>query len=312
MDRNWMYDGNNPGKRGQVKDVFKMGVEFFINTVKHNLIVIREGGIRCPCVVCGCTCMRSEDEIRVHLYNKGFQPNYWVWSSHGESMSTSSVPVNQGVSSSGIQSSIVPQNYQHYDPFNEMNDMITNALGFNVPNYVPNEADGPIDDDEYDGDVNIEQPNEEARRFFYLLKETNKPLFEGSLDSKLSVCIRLLGVKSQNVSKLTMDLITKLMLDITTDSHDDMPKSYYQAKQLVAKLGLGVKRIDCCVNGCMLYYNNEFGVSDGALLECKFCHEPRYRVAKNSRSSRRKPVPRKAMFYLPIIPRLQRLYFFFV
>jgi hypothetical protein len=45
--------------------------------------------------------MRSEDEIKVHLYNKGFQPNYWVWSSHGEGMSTSVVPMNhQGASSS--------------------------------------------------------------------------------------------------------------------------------------------------------------------------------------------------------------------
>ncbi|CAJ2649063.1 unnamed protein product [Trifolium pratense] len=105
-----------------------------------------------------------------------------------------------------------------------------------------------------------------------------------------------------------MDLITKLMLDITIDRPLDLPKNYYEARQLVAKLGLGAKRIDCCVNGCMLYYSNEFGVADGALLECKFCQEPRYRVTRNSRSVRRKPIPRKAMFYLPIIPRLQRLY----
>jgi hypothetical protein len=32
-----------------------------------------------------------------------------------------------------------------------------------------------------------------------------------------------------------MDLITKLMLDITKDNHDDLPKSYYEAKQLVAE-----------------------------------------------------------------------------
>ncbi|CAJ2648413.1 unnamed protein product [Trifolium pratense] len=105
-----------------------------------------------------------------------------------------------------------------------------------------------------------------------------------------------------------MDLITKLMLDITIDRPLDLPKNYYEARQLVAKLGLGAKRIDCCVNGCMLYYSNEFGVADDALHECKFCQEPRYRVTRNSRSVRRKPIPRKAIFHLPIIPRLQRLY----
>ncbi|KAK2426327.1 hypothetical protein QL285_025010 [Trifolium repens] len=307
-DRNWMYDRNNPGKRGQVKEEFKIGVELFINTVKYNPVVIREGGIRCPCVACQCIRMGSEDEIRAHLYKKGFQPNYWVWSSHGEGRSTS-VPVNQGrASSSVIQPVVVPQNYQHYDQFNEMNNMITNALGFNVPIYVPNDVGVP-NDDEYDTDVNVERPNEQAQRFFDLLKETNTPLFEGSRDSKLTVCIKLLGVKSQYlVPEVAMDLITKLMLEITIDRPLDLPKNYYETRQLVAKLGLEAKRIDCCVNGCMLYYNNEFGVSDGALIECKFCQEPRYHVTKNYRSAKRKPIPRKAMFYLPIIPRLQRLY----
>ncbi|MCI82159.1 hypothetical protein A2U01_0103433, partial [Trifolium medium] len=40
--------------------------------------------------------------------------------------------------------------------------MITNALGFNVPNYVSNDVNDP-DDDEYDADVNTERPNEEAQ-----------------------------------------------------------------------------------------------------------------------------------------------------
>jgi hypothetical protein len=118
-------------------------------------------------------------------------------------MSTSVAPVNQGASSSGIHEPLVmPQNYQHYDPFNEMNDMITNTLGFNVPNYVPNVVDDP-DDDEYDADVNVQRPNEEARRSFDLLKEANKLLFESCLDSKLTVCIRLLGLKSHISSRIS-------------------------------------------------------------------------------------------------------------
>jgi len=52
----------------------------------------------------------------------------------------------------------------------------------------------------------------------------------------------------------------------------------------------------------MLYYNN-----DGALAECKFCDKLRYR-AKTLGTSNRKPALVKAMFYLPIIPRLQRMF----
>ena len=66
--------------------------------------------------------------------------------------------------------------------------------------------------------------------------------------------------------------------------------------------GLEAKRIDYCVDGCMLYYDN-----DVALTECKFCNKPRY-CAKTIGTSNRKPVLVKAMFYLPITPRLQRLF----
>ncbi|GAU38349.1 hypothetical protein TSUD_209280 [Trifolium subterraneum] len=162
-DRSWMYDRHDHGKRsGQVKEFFKLGVELFITTVKQNPIVIREGGIRCPCAVCQCTCMKSEDDIRKHLYRKEFQPNYWVWSSHGEG--STSAPVSFGrASTSRIEPVAVPQNYQHYDPFNEMNSMITNALGYNVPIYVPNDVHDP-EEDNYDGDVHVERPNDEAQR----------------------------------------------------------------------------------------------------------------------------------------------------
>jgi len=55
-----------------------------------------------------------------------------------------------------------------------------------------------------------------------------------------------------------------------------LPKSYYDAKQLVSKMGLKAKKIDCCVWGCMHFYDNDSGKKDATLLECKFGHKPRY------------------------------------
>jgi len=81
-----------------------------------------------------------------------------------------------------------------------------------------------------------------------------------------------------------------------------LPKKIYDAKKLVSKLRLEAKRISYHVDGCMLYYSN-----DGVLIECKFCNKPRYR-AKTPRTSNKKSVPVKAMFYFPIIPRLQRMF----
>ncbi|PNY00960.1 polyamine oxidase-like protein [Trifolium pratense] len=188
--------------------------------------------------------------LTIPLQISRFQPNYWVWTSHGESFSSdrSRVDVNQGGSTSAGPAVSVAQNYHEHYPVNEMNNMITDALGINVAN----NGSG----DEYEAD---ELPNDEAQRLFNLLKETSKPLFEGSEDSKLTMCVRLLGIKSQFlVPELAMDEMIKMMLD-ATPIPGDLPQSYYEVKQLLSKLGLGVKRIDCCVNGCMLFYNNEFG-----------------------------------------------------
>jgi hypothetical protein len=63
-----MYNRYYPGKRGQIKEIFKLGVELFIKAAKQSPVVISEGGIRCPCAVCECGRFRSEDEIKYHLY----------------------------------------------------------------------------------------------------------------------------------------------------------------------------------------------------------------------------------------------------
>lgn len=298
MDRRWMYDRNFPGRRG-LKQEFVDGVEEFINIVKDKPIVISEGGIRCPCTKCKCGRTRSIEEIKSHLYHHGFKPRYWVWTSHGEtilpSMDIVHAAVERNDDAGPSNNNFVP-NVQNNQEFETMTDMISNALGVNVSFNEP----------QYDDTDQL--PNEQAQRFYCLLKETNTPLFEGSTESKLSMCVRLLGLKSQfQVPDLALDLMTKLMLD-ATPIKDDLPQSYYDAKQLVSKLGLDVKRIDCCVHGCMLYYDNEFGIHDGDLVECRHCKEPRYYVKNNSRSSRSKLVPRKAMFYLPIVTRLQRMF----
>ena len=56
-----------------------------------------------------------------------------------------------------------------------------------------------------------------------------------------------------------------------------LPKNYYDVKKLVSKLGLTSRRIDCCIQGCMLFYDSEYGKTDDSLIRCKFCDMPRYR-----------------------------------
>ena len=56
--------------------------------------------------------------------------------------------------------------------------------------------------------------------------------------------------------------------------------------------------IDCCKNGCMLYYKEDTG-----LKECKFCGILRFKPKRDG-IGKYKDVPESRMFYFPIIPRL--------
>ena len=134
-----------------------------------------------------------------------------------------------------------------------------------------------------------------------MLEAASRLLWEGSTHFELSTTVRLMSIKSDwNVSHDCMNAMIELMREVNLQEDIDIPKSFKDAKKLVSKLGLDAKKIDCCPAGCMLYYN-----ADDQLRECKFCGHPRY---KSESTSRGKGVPLKSMHYLPLIPRLKRLY----
>ncbi|CAK8537482.1 unnamed protein product [Lathyrus sativus] len=164
--------------------------------------------------------------------------------------------------------------------------------------------------DEYEVDreqVNMEDnheepPNKEAQEFYDLLTFANQPLYEGASESKLSVCVKLMACKTNwNVPQKCIDFFANMLLEVCP-SKDSLPKKFYQVKKLVSMLGLKSQKIDYCVNGCMLYYKDTI-----ADRECRFCHEPRY-VPRKPGMGNYNDVLVKRMHYLPITPRLKRLY----
>ena len=84
--------------------------------------------------------------------------------------------------------------------------------------------------------------------------------------------IRMLSNKSKaNQSQSSFDPCASLMSEISSQP-EFITKDFYQAKRLVSKLGLNEVKIDCCLNGCMLYYKD-----DATLTHCNFCGEPRFK-----------------------------------
>ncbi|XP_019228470.1 PREDICTED: uncharacterized protein LOC109209617 [Nicotiana attenuata] len=272
--RRWMYNRTYPNRSG-LREEFIEGVAEFMAKTKTLHEFLSEGVIRCPCMKCKCGKLLQPDVVKVHLYKKGFMENYYVWTIHGEDVaSVGNVDFQKFFDSEG---SPLAENNAENSRFSEMvRDAFVMHPGAQS------------------------EPNDDARRFYEQLEEASRPLYKGSMHSKLSVAVRLLSIKSDSsISQAGMDSIIGLMNELNPNKID-LPKDFYTAKKLVSKLGLSSERIDCCEKGCMLFYKD-----DAALENCKFCNQPRYKKAINSK---KKKVPVKAMHYLPLIPRLKRLY----
>ena len=80
--RSWMYNRLLSGQKGYT-DEFLNGVEEFVSFACQQANS-SNGKIRCPCSKCKNLKYLNPDEVRVHLYKKGFIPNYWYWTCHGE------------------------------------------------------------------------------------------------------------------------------------------------------------------------------------------------------------------------------------
>ncbi|XP_070012997.1 uncharacterized protein [Nicotiana sylvestris] len=273
--RTWMYNRNYPNRRF-LREKFIEGVEEFITHAMSLEPFLIGGLIRCPCVKCKCLHYFGPEDVKTHLYQKGFKDNYFVWTSHGEIDGIDGVFHNVV----GQNSRLVGNNVQHP----RYHEMVADALGMHF---------------DFETNKSVEQPpNEEAKYFYEQLKVASRPLKQGSMHSQLSVAVRLLSIKSDtNISQAGMDSFIGLMSELV-DPDFNIPEDFYKAKRLVSKLGLSSMRIDCCEDGCMLYYKG-----DADLESCKFCEKPRFK-----RLSSGKNAAVKSMHYLPLIPRLKRLY----
>jgi len=146
----------------------------------------------------------------------------------------------------------------------------------------------------------VDGPNVNATSFYNLLQATQQPLYEGCSNySELSAATRLLSIKSvHNTLNRYFDDVLHLMQD-TTPTPNCIAYNFNVVKKKVKELRLDYKNIHCCRNGCMLYYKQ-----DEHLTSCKFCGFDRFKggngCGKNS--------PVTKMHYMPLIPRLQRLY----
>ncbi|XP_058006773.1 uncharacterized protein LOC110657485 [Hevea brasiliensis] len=204
-----------------LNDVYLRGVEEFLDYAFKK--TGRRGEIRCPCVKCSNMYSATREVVGTHLKVYGIIRNYTFWYHHGERV---------GESESNLES--VQQSED--EPSNEMHDILRDLY----PEFCGQDTND-MDTDIFASDIHKEEPNEEANKFYRLLRDFEQPLYQDELLPQGS----------------------------------NLPQSYYDAKKVIQDLGLSYKKIDACVNNCMLYWKE-----DERLDFCKICGYSRWKTDK--------------------------------
>ncbi|XP_073526184.1 uncharacterized protein [Phyllobates terribilis] len=164
------------------------------------------------------------------------------------------------------------------------------------------------DDDQEDDEINgmmdgvRDHLNERPQMFEQVSKAAETPLYPGCTKfSKLEAVSVLYNLKcASGWTDGSFNTLLEWLGEFLPEGNE-MPISTYYARKLMCPLGLDVVKIDTCPNDCMLYRNEH-----EKLNECPKCGASRYK-RKGVNSAKRGPST-KVMWYLPIIPRFQRLF----
>ncbi|CAM8893259.1 unnamed protein product [Rhodiola kirilowii] len=166
------------------------------------------------------------------------------------------------------------------------------------------------DNDDWEEDNLIEMVNNVANDFVdtphvleSLRNDSELPLYEEcSKYTRLSATLKLFNLKAKNGwSNKSFAELLALVKDMLPEGNT-LPNRTYEAKKVMCPMGLEYKKIHVCPNDCILYRN-----AFSELKECPVCKASRYKLNKEPKG-KSKGNPSKVLWYLPLIPRFQRLF----
>ncbi|KAF7823684.1 uncharacterized protein G2W53_021828 [Senna tora] len=169
-DRLWMYNCRDQSRKG-LNCAFIDGVEEFVSFVLSQPNFVSNRQIRCHCSRCDNTKFFDVEIVKVHLYSRGFIPNYDQWSFHGEPLHYS----EECEIGSAMEERVEAENEEMVDGDHVERVDVNLADPYRT---MILEAAGPS----FNPNTNVEfyePPNQDAKKFYDLLKATEKPLYEG-------------------------------------------------------------------------------------------------------------------------------------
>jgi len=176
-DRSWMYRDSSQGLRWMD---YCNGAQGFINFTASIPRNFTEGGIRCLCRKCQNKKYLHPDVVMMHLLHKGFMKDYLCWYAHEELFVSNKSMGERVVESTSSTSNVHGVANDNSNPYR---NMVMDAMRMNQGNISQ-------------CSIIEEEPNVDATRFFDLLKDSDKPLWDGCTNhSKLSAVSQVFTIK---------------------------------------------------------------------------------------------------------------------
>ncbi|CAL5440087.1 unnamed protein product [Camellia sinensis] len=240
--------------------------------------------------------MLTVEVVHDHLVSYGISPGYNCWYHHGEIMSATT---SSRTSQSHVEE-IRPK-------YGDIRDMLRDVFPMHTRNMdeYAKESNLPEPSDQGPSVQRAqEDPNEDAQKFYDLLEDAEKHLYEGCKNfSKLSAIVHLYHLKCLNGwSNHSFTMLLQILKDMLP-SDANLPKDSYDAKKIIKDLGLGYEKIHACPNDCMLFWKEH------ANDEVCHCGASRWATNENdlehnmsTSSKKRKKKAAKVLRWFPLKP----------
>ena len=132
-----------------------------------------------------------------------------------------------------------------------------------------------------------------------LSKQATRPVYDGVNVSIISATIVLINMAViHSVPNEYLNELLKYMSTVLLPRGNKLPRNYYEAKNIIKKLGLNYKQIHACPSRCVLYRKENENLTSCPKVGCG---KPRY--MPNSTSS-----PVRVVRWFPFIPRALRMF----
>jgi hypothetical protein len=185
---------------------------------------------------------------------------------------------------------------EHLDPYHDIQQQLfdTFAVGDRLPDETPHVFEDDIQDDEV-----LDDHTDDLEQLDNLYREGTRPLYKGTNVNTISATIVLINMAViHNISNAYVDELLKYLSTILLPSQNKLPRSHYEAKKLIQKLGLNYNIIHTCPKGCVLYR--------GEYEHLDKCPKEGYGLSRFIAGS--ESIPAGVIRHFPLIPRLLRMF----